>query len=203
MKLLQLYNFLTRSTCRIILERRIKRVRRIFEGRSVLDVGGNKSAHKDCMLRCKRYVTLNKRAAAEPDVIADGTDMPFEDKTFDAALCTEVLEHVRDYQKLVSEIRRVLKDGGICVLSTRFLFKIHDKPEDYFRFTEESLKFIFRDFRDIEIKPMGNAFTVFWDLLFGLSFPPVLMNIASPLIRAIFFWDDRNAPSGYFVTAKK
>ena len=43
----------------------------------------------------------------EPDA-----PLPFEDSSFDFALCAETLEHVRDVQALVSELRRVLAPGG-------------------------------------------------------------------------------------------
>lgn len=39
-------------------------------------------------------------------------DLPFPDDSFDAVICSEVLEHLQDYPKVISEIRRVLKPGG-------------------------------------------------------------------------------------------
>lgn len=45
--------------------------------------------------------------------VADATDLPFEDDSFDVAHCHTVLTHVPDTQAALSEIRRVLKPGGI------------------------------------------------------------------------------------------
>ena len=45
--------------------------------------------------------------------VADATDLPFEDNSFDVAHCHTVLTHVPDTQAALSEIRRVLKPGGI------------------------------------------------------------------------------------------
>lgn len=46
----------------------------------------------------------------------DATRLPFADDTFDALICSEVLEHIPDYQAVLREIRRVLKpDGRLCV----------------------------------------------------------------------------------------
>jgi len=203
MKLSRIYNFLTRSTCKIILERNLKSVFSGFTSKTVLEVGGNRDSNMPHRIKASKYVTLDITPASGADYIADATDMPIRDNTFDIVLCTEVLEHVRDYQKLTDEAYRVLKKDGSCILSTRFLYKVHDAPGDYFRFTEQSLKYIFRNFRDIEIKLMGNKFTVFWDLLLDLTFPLVLLNVAAPLVRMIFFWDDKDTPSGYLVRAKK
>ncbi len=45
--------------------------------------------------------------------VADAADLPFEDDSFDVAHCHTVLTHVPDTQAALSEIRRVLKPGGI------------------------------------------------------------------------------------------
>lgn len=38
--------------------------------------------------------------------------LPFQDNTFDALICSEVLEHLENYPKVIEEIRRVLKPAG-------------------------------------------------------------------------------------------
>ena len=47
-----------------------------------------------------------------------GEDLPFHDNSFDAVFCCDVLEHVRDLQKVIEEIARVLKTGGIFFYDT-------------------------------------------------------------------------------------
>jgi O-antigen biosynthesis protein len=49
----------------------------------------------------------------EPDA-----PLPFADNEFDLVLCAETLEHVRDVQLLLSEVRRVLRAGGRLALTT-------------------------------------------------------------------------------------
>jgi SAM-dependent methyltransferase len=44
--------------------------------------------------------------------------LPFEDGEFQLVLCAETIEHVRDVQLFLSEIRRVLRPGGELVLTT-------------------------------------------------------------------------------------
>lgn len=44
-------------------------------------------------------------------------ELPYESGTFDAVVCVSVLEHIKELDKAVSEIRRVLKPGGVAVLS--------------------------------------------------------------------------------------
>jgi len=57
---------------------------------------------------------------AEPDhpgkhfglASADALKLPFADASFDVVICSEVLEHIPDYQAALTEIQRVLKPGG-------------------------------------------------------------------------------------------
>ena len=67
---------------------------------------------------------------AEPDKteksfglsVADALTLPFADHSFDKVICSEVLEHIPDYRSVLTEIRRVLKPGGILAASVpRFL----------------------------------------------------------------------------------
>lgn len=50
--------------------------------------------------------------------IGTGEALPFEASTFEAAYCLDVLEHVSDVNKVIAEIQRVLKPGGVFVFDT-------------------------------------------------------------------------------------
>lgn len=70
-----------------------------------------------------------------PDFYYDGQVLPFADKSINGVLCTQVLEHVRNPDALLSEINRVLSQGGMLVLSAPFMWEEHEEPYDFFRFT--------------------------------------------------------------------
>jgi len=59
------------------------------------------------------------------DIMADAEDLPLREGAFDSVACGEVVEHLRNPQKCVDEIRRVLKDGGVAVVSTPNLGTLH------------------------------------------------------------------------------
>ena len=88
------------------------------------------------------------------DVVGDAHNLPFNDKTFDVVLCTEVLEHLYDPQRAIDEMWRVLRDKGTLLLTTRFIFPIHNTPARgglyYFRYTPDGLRHLFRGRWDIK-----------------------------------------------------
>jgi SAM-dependent methyltransferase len=63
--------------------------------------------------RARRRLPDARIVELEPDA-----PLPFGDGKFDLVLCAETLEHVRDVQLLVSEVRRVLRPGGTFALTT-------------------------------------------------------------------------------------
>jgi SAM-dependent methyltransferase len=61
--------------------------------------------------------------------LASGLDLPFPDQTFDAVLALDVIEHVDDDVGMLREARRVLRPGGVAVLTVPalpWLWSSHD-----------------------------------------------------------------------------
>jgi SAM-dependent methyltransferase len=52
------------------------------------------------------------------DVLASAEALPFREGSFDSVGCGEVVEHLKDPQACIDEIRRVLKGGGTAVVTT-------------------------------------------------------------------------------------
>lgn len=75
------------------------------------------------------------REASEADVAGRAEELPFGDSCFDAVICSEVLEHVWDLERALSEIRRVARDGALLYVTTPFMFPVHGLPDDYRRLT--------------------------------------------------------------------
>jgi ubiquinone/menaquinone biosynthesis C-methylase UbiE len=65
--------------------------------------------------RVARYETADLFKAGV-DHQVDIQALPFEDKSYDLIYASHVLEHVRDDQRALAEIRRVIAPGGIAIL---------------------------------------------------------------------------------------
>lgn len=50
-------------------------------------------------------------------LLGNGLELPFVDGSFDRVICSEVLEHIDDYETVIEEIHRVLKPGGLLAVS--------------------------------------------------------------------------------------
>jgi len=50
--------------------------------------------------------------------VGTGESLPFNNNTFNIVVCVDVLEHVNDVKKVISEISRVLKSGGLFLFDT-------------------------------------------------------------------------------------
>ena len=121
----------------------------------VLQVGSGGRVEKIMTpLREKRgfkLTTLDIDPARKPDIVADIIDYD-PGECFDYILVIEVLEHIKHPHAAAQNLYKLLKPGGTLVLSTPFLFPLHDRPYDYFRFTKYGLAELFGHFDRVVIK---------------------------------------------------
>lgn len=65
------------------------------------------------------------------DLVCDIVNIPEENDSFDAILCSEVFEHLPDALKAVDEFSRLLKPGGKLIITAPFASIVHFAPYHY------------------------------------------------------------------------
>jgi SAM-dependent methyltransferase len=125
---------------RDILDRAVVR----FVGKTdlALTVGVGITREAEMLARRTRLVAID-RARIDPRCLevalpaqADATSIPFSDSVFAAVFLFDVLEHVDEEAKALSEIRRVLRPGGkllVTVPAFMFLYGLQDEVSEHKR----------------------------------------------------------------------
>ena len=104
---------------------------------------------------------------AKADVWGDATDLPFGDGSFDTVVMFQTLEHIPEPARALSEAHRVLRPGGVIVITTPFMWGLHEQPYDFYRYTPFALEYLAdaAGFVDVKIEQVGG----YW-LTAGLRF---------------------------------
>ena len=141
----------------------------ILSGR-LLDVGCGAKPYQR-LFTVDAYVGLDIDSAASrklgtADYFYDGNAFPFDDDSFDAVLCNQVLEHVFSPDTFLGEVKRVLKPEGKFLLTVPFVWDEHEQPFDYGRYSSFGLRALLekQDFKVIQHDKSGADVTVIFQL---------------------------------------
>lgn len=99
------------------------------------------------------YLTCGEHAE---DVRGNLLALPFPDASIDGVILTEVLEHCTDPIGAVNQARRVLKPGGLLLVTSPFIWPEHGidgEYRDYWRFTRHGWELLLQKFDDVSITP--------------------------------------------------
>jgi SAM-dependent methyltransferase len=139
--------------------------KRLGEGARVLDAGAGEGQYAHHFAR-QRYMGIDLGIGDAAwnysglDCVGDLERLPFGDGQFDGCLYVVTLEHVKDPQKVVCELGRVLRAGGELVLVAPHEWEEHQEPHDYWRFTRYGLRLLLEraGFVDVKVEPVGGFF---------------------------------------------
>jgi SAM-dependent methyltransferase len=115
------------------------------------------------------WIGLDIRDDERISVNGDAHNLPFKDCSFDGIFTLATLEHLHDPWKAVSEMNRVLKEGGFLIGSVAFLEPYHGS---YFHFSHLGLASILKD-RGFEIVHLSAGWHVLESLNKGLLKLPI------------------------------
>lgn len=122
-----------------------------------------------------------------PDVLGDGHYLPFRDSCFDAIILQSVLEHVREPERVVSEVHRVLKAGGAVFCEVPFLYPVHD-ASDFRRWTEAGLRSMFHNFTVLESGASMGPFAALSAVMRRTFTLPVRSSVVDNVVDLVVGW---------------
>ncbi|MFH1759255.1 MAG: methyltransferase domain-containing protein [Patescibacteria group bacterium] len=188
-----------------------EKIKEISKGKIVLDLGGGKRFEKwlveyenlfsDC-----DYKTLDRDSSTNPNILADVHNIPLADESVDSVICSSVLEHVKDPCRVVGEIYRILRKGGKVFVYVPSIYPYHGTRghyQDYWRFFDDTLYFMFKNFSNLEIKKRGGYFRA---LVHFFPFQAHFHFLLYPLsywLDKFLISEKRHTTSGYYLFAVK
>jgi SAM-dependent methyltransferase len=111
-------------------------------GSRVLDVGAGgcpyRQLFKHCWYETHDFAQLQPSQLrdfsnyGEIDYVSDITVIPVDDRSFDAVICTEVIEHVPDPVAAIREMARILRPGGRIILTAPLGSGLHQQPYHFY-----------------------------------------------------------------------
>ena len=193
-----LFSTLARRT----LDAHIGRVLSERSGGRVLEVGARASPYRK-FINADRYEVLDYLDRPGVDHVQDLHETTLPGGSFDTVVATEVFEHLYHPHRATREIHRLLVHGGWLIGSTRFSYHYHDEPHDYFRYTIHGLRYVLRNFSEVEITPLGNRLTAILDILGTRSRWWKPLRLLGLLIDARRIRPNSKNPSGFIFVARK
>jgi ubiquinone/menaquinone biosynthesis C-methylase UbiE len=153
---------------------------RIQPGALVVDVGCGEQPWRQLVEALGgRYLgaDVHQNAGGSVALRCAADALPVRAGSADLVLCTEVLEHVGDPAQALAEVRRALRPGGAAIVTTPFLYPLHEEPWDFQRLTRYQLEHSAgrAGLEIVELAIAGNELEVFatlWDRLWSQALPP-------------------------------
>jgi SAM-dependent methyltransferase len=104
------------------------------------------SRYKSFFPAAERYEVLDLTPGKGVDYACDIHDpVGVPEATFDSVICTQVFEHLAWPEKAAAVLFRLLKPGGVLLLTAPFLSQVHGVPSDFRRFTPDCLAMILKE----------------------------------------------------------
>lgn len=136
---------------------------------TLVDLGCGEAPHKNYFLQyVDKYIGVdwtNTLHNSKADIISDlNKEIKIEDDFADTIISLSVMEHLCEPQTFLNESYRILKKDGTIILGVPWMWRIHEAPHDYFRYTPYGLKYMFEKagYKDIHIQPTSGFFTMWF-----------------------------------------
>ncbi len=191
-----------------------EKILEISKKKNVLDSGGGSGFQKG-LGKYKHLFSGNYKSFDIPgmgaDIEGDIHEMSTASESVDGIICNAVLEHVVDPIRATNEMHRILQKGGAALIQVPSIYPYHGnkgyggKPGygDYWRFFDDSLEYMFRDFSKVEIVKMGGYFHALVAFFPIQSLRKFGLDRFAIILDKVLRRDKGSTTSGYIVFAVK
>jgi SAM-dependent methyltransferase len=144
------------------LSRDVKAALRTYARGALLDVGCGERPYEHCGAPLTRWIGLDADGNSAADIHGFADAIPLAENSVDTILCTQVLEHVPDAEKALRELHRVLRPGGIAILTVPQYWPLHEEPYDFRRYTRIGFEQLIRShgFEILDYRAQGRGAAV-------------------------------------------
>lgn len=109
-----------------------------------------------------------------------------ESESYEVIVCTGLLEHIPDPQRLIDELHRILVPGGKLVISASAVFSFHEGPDNFFHFTPYGFKVLFREWTRFEmLRGSSMPFETIGILLQRILMQSYMSPFARPIVELV------------------
>ena len=158
---------------------------------TVVDLGGNIGSIQDkklqILLQHHKYLRVDIDPEAKPDIVADAAKLPLKSNSVHFIILKSLLEHVTEPWSVINEAHRVLKKGGALYFFVPFFNRIHAAPHDYYRFTNEGMRYLLRNFSNVDVIPVGGFFSSLINQLYLVTYFMDGILLLGMLLRVVFW----------------
>lgn len=210
--------WLFESYRRKILDKNLFESLKYFKG-NVIDIGAGRERGMFHKLRNSKWTIIDIDKTLMPDIVAPVEKLPVKNNSVDTIKATDLFGYVEDYQQGFRECLRVLKRGGIIILSFPYLTAFDNEQHDSQRLTEYKIRKSLEatGFSIIKLEYMGYFFTVWAEFtrdFIHRTFLPiryVSYILVYPILDLLVFWESnfyqkpfwKRYTTGFFIVAKK
>lgn len=170
---------------------------------TLLDYGSGGQPYRTLFeTKIERYLAADVQSTPGRTVdvtIEPGKPVPLPDASIDTVLSSQTLEHVPDPLFYLQECHRLLRSGGVLILTAPMQWRHHEVPHDYYRFTRYGLESLLKraGFMVASITPTGGVFALMGQILLNtISERFIRKPRLFRLINRLALWLDRRYPDG-------
>jgi len=124
-----------------------------LKGHRILELGSRNAQSRGAFTGFEKYVGIDIHEGESVDVVGDCHQLSkyFERGYFDIVFSISVFEHLAMPWKVILELNKVMRTGGLLFIATHSTWPPHERPWDFWRFSKDAFKVLLNPYTGFEI----------------------------------------------------